>query len=47
MKETNGMWKRKDIWKFIADNVNTKKILYMKVTADEHVHDCKALSELI
>ena len=30
----------------IAVNVKTKKILSMKVT-DEHVHDSKALSELV
>jgi hypothetical protein len=31
----------------VAVNVKTKKILSMKVTADEHVHDSKALPELI
>ncbi len=27
----------------VAVNVKTKKILSMKVTADEHIHDSKAL----
>ena len=31
----------------VAVNVKTKKILSMKVTDDEHVHDSKALPELI
>jgi hypothetical protein len=31
----------------IAININTKEILSMKVTDDEHVHDSKALSELV
>ena len=31
----------------IAVNVKTKKILSMKVTDDEHVHDSKALPELV
>ena len=31
----------------VAVNVKTKKILSMKVTADEHVHDSKALPELV
>jgi hypothetical protein len=31
----------------VAVNVKTKKILSIKVTADEHVHDSKALPELI
>jgi hypothetical protein len=31
----------------IVVNVKTKKILAMKVTADEHVHDSKALPELV
>ncbi len=31
----------------IAVNIKTKKILSMKVTADEHVHDTKALPELV
>ena len=31
----------------IAVNVKSKKILSMKVTADEHVHDSKALPELV
>ena len=31
----------------IAVNINTKKILSMKVTDDEHVHDSKALPGLV
>ena len=31
----------------IAVNVKTKKILSIKVTNDEHVHDSKALPELV
>ncbi len=31
----------------VAVNVKTKKILSMKVTDDEHVHDSKALPELV
>jgi hypothetical protein len=31
----------------VAVDVKTKKILSMKVTADEHVHDSKALPELV
>ncbi len=31
----------------IATNVKTKKILSVKVTTDEHVHDSKALPELV
>ncbi len=31
----------------VAVNVKNKKILAMKVTADEHVHDSKALPELV
>ena len=31
----------------VAVNVKTKKILSMKVTNDEHVHDSKALPELV
>jgi hypothetical protein len=31
----------------IAININTKEILSMKVTDDEHVHDSKALPELV
>ncbi len=31
----------------ITVDVKTKKILSMKVTADEHVHDSKALPELV
>jgi hypothetical protein len=31
----------------IAVNVKTKKILSMKVTDDEHVHDSKVLPELV
>jgi Transposase DDE domain len=31
----------------IAVNVKTKKILAMKVTADEHVHDSNVLPELV
>ena len=31
----------------IAVNVKTKEILSIKVTADEHVHDSKALPELV
>jgi hypothetical protein len=31
----------------IAVNVKSKKILLMKVTVDEHVHDNKALPELV
>jgi hypothetical protein len=31
----------------IAVNIKTKKILAMKVTADEHVHDGKMLPELV
>jgi hypothetical protein len=31
----------------IAININTKEILSMKVTDDEHIHDSKALSELV
>ncbi len=30
-----------------AVNVKSKKILAMKVTDDEHVHDSKALPELV
>jgi hypothetical protein len=45
------MWKttRKDIWKYIAVDVKAKKILsMMKVTTDdEHVHNGKALPELV
>ena len=32
---------------YIAVNVKSKKILSIKVTADEHVHDSKALPELV
>ena len=58
IKITNrGQW-MKDKWNMknnkkgylkihIAVNVKTKKILAMKVTADEHVHDSKALPELV
>jgi hypothetical protein len=55
IKATNrGQWLR-DKWNvkqkgylkiYIAVNVKTKKILAMKVT-DEHVHDSKALPELV
>src|SRR3954453_23329967 len=31
----------------VAVNVKTKKILSIKVTNDEHVHDSKALPELV
>jgi hypothetical protein len=31
----------------IAVDIKTKKILSIKVTADEHVHDNKALQELV
>ena len=31
----------------IAVNVKSKKILSIKVTEDEHVHDSKALPELV
>jgi len=31
----------------VAVNVKTKKILSMKVTDDEHVHDSKKLPELV
>ena len=31
----------------VAVNVKTKKILFMKVTDDEHVHDSKALPVLV
>ena len=31
----------------IAVNIKSKKILSMKVTDDEHVHDSKALPEII
>jgi hypothetical protein len=31
----------------VAVNIKTKKILSIKVTADEHVHDSKALPELV
>jgi hypothetical protein len=31
----------------VAINVKTKKILSIKVTGDEHVHDSKALPELV
>jgi hypothetical protein len=31
----------------VAVNVKTKKILSMKVTADEHIHDSKAVPELV
>jgi hypothetical protein len=31
----------------VAINVKTKKILSKKVTGDEHVHDSKALPELV
>jgi IS5 family transposase len=57
IKVTNrGQWMR-DKWHIknkkgylkihIAVNVKTKKILSMKVTDDEHVHDSKALPELV
>jgi hypothetical protein len=56
IKVTNrGQWMR-DKWKVskkgylkihIAVNVKTKKILSMKVTIDEHVHDSKVLPELV
>ena len=57
IKVTNrGQWMR-DKWHIknkkgylkihIAVNVKTKKILSMKVTADEHVHDSKVLPELV
>ncbi len=31
----------------VAVDVKSKKIISMKVTADEHVHDSKALPELV
>ena len=56
IKVTNrGKW-MKEKWKIrkkgylkihIAVNIKSKKILSMKVTADEHVHDSKALPELV
>ena len=56
IKVTNrGQWMREK-WKagnkgylkiHIAVNVKTKKILSIKVTNDEHVHDSKALPELV
>jgi hypothetical protein len=57
IKVTNrGQW-MKDKWHIknkkgylkihLTVNVKTKKILSMKVTADEHMHDSKALPELI
>ena len=45
-----GKWnvKKKGYLKIhIAVNVKTKKILSIKVTIDEHVHDSKALPELV
>jgi hypothetical protein len=37
-----------DIWRYIYSvNVKTKKILSMKGTNDEHVHDSKVLPELV
>ena len=31
----------------VAVNINSKNILSVKVTADEHVHESKALPELV
>ena len=52
-----GQWIRRDKWNIkkkgylkihIATvNIKIKKILSMKVTADEHVHDSKSLPELV
>ena len=45
-----GKWnvKKKGYLKIhIAVNVKTKKILSIKVTIDEHVHDSKTLPELV
>jgi hypothetical protein len=56
IKVTNrGQWMREkwDVRKkgylkiHVAVNIKTKKILSIKVTADEHVHDSKALPELV
>ncbi len=58
IKVTNrGQWMRRDKWRvkkkgylkihIATVNVKSKKILSMKVTADEHVHDSKALPELV
>ena len=32
---------------YVAVNVKSRKILSIKVTVDEHVHDTKALPELV
>ncbi|MER5175215.1 MAG: transposase, partial [Candidatus Nitrosocosmicus sp.] len=57
IKVTNrGQWIRRDKWKIkkkgylkihIVVNIKSRKILSMKVAADKHAHDSKALPELV
>jgi hypothetical protein len=48
MDENQMEYKKERIFEInVAVDVKSKEILSIKVTADEHVHDSKALSELV